>query len=437
MEENEIMVLSSEKRKKKSSLWNINFILLWQGQMVSSLGDTVYQIALGFWILAFTGSTALMGTLMAASMIPKLIVSPFAGVWVDRLNRKWIIVLTDALRGVIITFLGTAAIFGFIEIWMVFTAGIIMGLCGAFFNPAMGSVLPDIVPNDKIVKANSVYNMAVTGTNVVGTVSGGYLYTLLGAPILFLVNGISYIFSAFTEVFMKIPHINRETENGNFKEDFKEGIKFSWNLKGLRYIMILACGINFFSQIGFILLMPMFQGAGGLGEEKYGVIMGILTAGMLVGMAFLSIYNLKSDKKYFAFMLSSILCFGAALFVPFIRNFYGLSFIVFLIGVFNSILNTILFSTLQLVVPQNMRGKVLSILSTLTQGLTPLGMLIAGVMAEFIPIRAVIFFGFGCDFILALGFMFIKSFKKFISFDPELHSLEDVINENENIVCEA
>jgi len=68
-------------------LWNRNFLLLWQGQLVSSLGDTVYAIALGFWILAVTGSTALMGTLMAASTLPRVLVGPLAGVVVDRRDR--------------------------------------------------------------------------------------------------------------------------------------------------------------------------------------------------------------------------------------------------------------------------------------------------------------------------------------------------------------
>ena len=72
-------------------LWNRGFLLLWQGQLVSSLGDVIYEIALGFWILAVTGSTAMMGSLMAASALPRILVAPFAGVLVDRSERKWLL----------------------------------------------------------------------------------------------------------------------------------------------------------------------------------------------------------------------------------------------------------------------------------------------------------------------------------------------------------
>ncbi len=201
------------KIKSKSleeKLWNKNFFILWQGQLVSSLGDAIYEIALGFWVLMVTGSTALMGTLMAVSMIPKIVISPFAGgVFIDRSGRKCIIVAMDLIRGISITLIGVMTILGTAKIWMALLAGMIIGTCAAFFNPCMGSVLPDIVPQDKILKANSSYQMTTTGSNLIGTVFGGMLYAILGAPIMFLINGISYLFSGFTEIFMKVPNIKK------------------------------------------------------------------------------------------------------------------------------------------------------------------------------------------------------------------------------------
>lgn len=115
-----------EKNKSHGKLWTLNFFLLWQGQLVSALGDVVYEIALGFWVLAVTGSTGLMGTLMAASALPRILIAPFAGVIVDRCNRRNMLVLMDLIRGVVITAVGTAALLGFVEIWMVFAAGVIL-----------------------------------------------------------------------------------------------------------------------------------------------------------------------------------------------------------------------------------------------------------------------------------------------------------------------
>ena len=95
-------------KKLEGKLWNKNFFLLWQGQLVSVLGDVLYIMALDFWILEMTGSKSLMGLLSAVTMMPRLILGPFAGVFIDKWDRKKVIVLTDLIRGIVVTFVGIA-----------------------------------------------------------------------------------------------------------------------------------------------------------------------------------------------------------------------------------------------------------------------------------------------------------------------------------------
>lgn len=193
------------KRSTKSNtafrLWNRNFFLLWQGQMVSVLGDALYDIALNFFVLEMTGSTVIMGTVMALVTVPRILLGPAAGVFVDRYDRKKLIVFGDVVRGVSVLFIAFAAWNGFLEIWMVMLAAVISGICASVFNPAIESVLPDIVPSDNMIRANSAYQAATTGADVLGESLGGILYTVIGAPFMFLIDGISYLFSACTEVF--------------------------------------------------------------------------------------------------------------------------------------------------------------------------------------------------------------------------------------------
>ncbi|MFR9070508.1 MAG: MFS transporter, partial [Paraclostridium sp.] len=213
-------------KKLENKLWNKNFFLLWQGQLVSVLGDVLYIMALDFWILEMTGSKSLMGLLSAITMMPRIILGPFAGVFIDKWDRKKVIVLTDLIRGIVVTFVGIAGVIGFIQVWMVFVVGIINGLCSAFFNPAINSSKPDIVPEDKLIKANSVTSLAQAGIDLIGYAAGGVLYVLIGAPYMFLFNGLSYLFSAFTEMFITIPKLKREEKEITFKEDFKIGLNF-------------------------------------------------------------------------------------------------------------------------------------------------------------------------------------------------------------------
>lgn len=412
---------------KKEKLWNKNFFLLWQGQLVSAFGDVVYEMALGFWVLALTGSTALMGTLMAASMLPRVLISPFAGVIVDRSDRKWMIVLMDVVRGVFITFVGIAALFGFIQLWMVFAAGIIMGISAAFFNPAVSSSIPDLVPKDKLIKANSVMSIAFTSTNFIGSAAGGFIYKVIGAPMMFLANGISYLFSAFTEIFIKVPKIQRKAEKTHFKEDFKEGFKFVWSVKGLRYLIIMASALNFFASIAMVLMLPMFQQSEALGPEKYGLAMGLFTIGMVGGMLYTSIGNIQSSKKYNIFMMASIIFTLASTIFPLFNNFYIIIALLFVSGFFNAIVNALINSSVQYTVPQELRGKVFGLMNTVVQGLTPIALAFGGILGEFLPIRLVICLSFGITFVLILGFAFIQSFKRFIAFDPEVDKLEDLM----------
>ena len=115
------------KRSTKSNtafrLWNRNFFLLWQGQMVSVLGDALYDIALNFFVLEMTGSTVIMGTVMALVTVPRILLGPAAGVFVDRYDRKKLIIFGDVVRGVSVLFIAFAAWNGFLEIWMVIVGG--------------------------------------------------------------------------------------------------------------------------------------------------------------------------------------------------------------------------------------------------------------------------------------------------------------------------
>lgn len=413
---------------KKEKLWTSNFVLLWQGQLVSALGDRMYEIALGFWILAVTGSTALMGTLMAASMIPRIVISPAAGVIVDRTDRKKIIVMMDLIRGIFITFIGVAAIFGFIQVWMVFAAGIALGTCDAFFNPSVSSSIPDLVPKSKLIKANSAFSMIYSGSNIVGSSIGGVIYNIIGAPVMFLADGLSFLFSSFVSLFIKIPKVEKHmSEQKHFKQDFKEGLSFVWKFKGLKYLICIASVINFFANMGIILFLPFFQKTETLGPVKYGIAMSALTAGMFAGMLFTSIVNIPYNRRALIFTASSIISFSGFALIILIPNFIAMLAVIFICGAFNAVINSFINASVQLTVPQEMRGKVFSLMGTVTMGLTPLGMALGGILAELISIKIIITSSFLITIVITIIFIFIKSFKRFINFNPDEETLEDIM----------
>ena len=408
-------------------LWNVNFFLLWQGQFVSAMGDVAYSIALGFWILAMTGSTALMGTLMAASSLPRVIISPFAGVVVDRSERKWLIVLMDVIRGIAVVIIGVASYLGLIQIWMVFAAGIIIGTCGAFFNPAVGSIIPDIVDKRKLVQANSVFSIVQTASGIIGSSAGGILFKILGASFMFLFNGISYLISAITEMFIRVPKIVHEKTKLHFFADMKDGFKFVWHFRGLRTLMMTAGIINFFAVMGIMLILPLFHQEEHLGPALYGIIMGFFTGGLFLGFLFTSIVNFKPQQRFKVFSLCYLLMCATMILLPVFLYFPIMAALVFITGFVNAILNTFINAVLQLTTPQAKRGKVFGLLMSVAGGLMPIAYATGGVLAEFISIRLLISGSFTLVLITYFPMLASTSFRRYVKFNPDNQTIQDIM----------
>ncbi|WP_346961557.1 MFS transporter [Clostridium sp.] len=395
------------------------------------------MIALDFWILDITGSTGLMGLLSALTMLPRIVLGPFAGVFVDKWNRRNIIVLTDFIRGIFVAFVGIAGIFGFIQVWMVFIVGIISGLCSAFFGPAVNSIKPELVHESKFVKANSVTSIATSGMDMIGSAIGGVIYVAIGAPYMFLANGISYLISAFTEIFITEPKREKKAEKITFVEDFKEGFKFLWNFKTLRNLFLLASLLNLFVNAAFILILPYFKSMPFLGPEKYGLFMASIPMGMLVGSALLSIISIKKNQKFKIYKFGALICLGILPFVVIVENFYVMIPIAFISFLFNVIFNTIFNSAIMLVVPSDKRGKIGALMNTISGGLQPIGTLVGGILGEFMPIRAAILSLLGITFIFAIALVSVRGSKALMEYESSDGTVEELIEKTNGIALES
>ena len=419
-------VVDTGKAASQPGVWNRNFVLLWQGQLVSALGDTIYAIALGFWILQVTGSTALMGSLMAATMLPRILVAPFAGVVVDRVDRKRLLIFMDIIRGIAVVLVGAAALTHHIHIWMAFVAGIVIGLGGAFFQPGVSSVLPTIIPRERLIQANSAYALIFTGSGMLGNSAGGFLFQVLGAPLMFLFNGISYLVSSFTLLFMRIPAIPRPHIERHFLADLKEGLRLAWRLAGLRTLFFTASALNFFGIMGYTLILPLFQKTPGLGAGRYGITMACFAAGLFSGFLTASKVKFRPAVRYNVFMASAFLSTLCLLAFALLGRFPSMLVLGFIAGAANAILNSFLPATIQTVVPPAMMGKVSALLLTLSGGLMPLAMAAGGALAEAIPIRTLMASSYAVMLLCFTPLLFADGFKRFITFDPSRQSIEEL-----------
>lgn len=367
-------------------MWNKNNFLLWQGQLVSSLGDMVYQLALGFWVLAYTGSTAAMGIVVAAGVLPRGVIGLFSGVFVDRMNRKWLIVFMDLIRGIAVMVVAIAALGGWLNIPIIVTVAVIIGLCDSFFDPAVGSAIPSITDKDHLMQINSAFSLNRTGSNIIGNALGGILFATVGAPILFLCNGISYLLSAFSEMFITIPPVKQEKEEFHFWSDMKEGMVFIRNSQGMIVLLISVFSLNFLLSIGGILYLPYFESRPDLGPEKFGLAMAILSGTSFGGYLLLSAWKLKKGFHFTWFVLNTtlFLLFRIPMFQ--FESYWIICLQYGIIGFSLSQLNSLIDTASQLLVPEQLRGKVFGVLGAMSAGLMPLGLAMGGILAEYFPI---------------------------------------------------
>lgn len=375
-----------------SRLWNKNFALLWQGQLVAVFGNQAFYIAMAFWIKQETGSATLMGLMMMASQVTGVLLAPLGGAYVDNHSRKTILVLCNLLNGVLS--LTVAGVFFFLPgnvnwgIAALFGASVLSATAGTFFRPAVFAAIPDIVPLARLNAANSVYQGSLQISSLVGLSLGGVLFRLLGPPLLFLVDGISSIVSAFFEMFMAIPFVQRDQAPAGREpwrqlgREIYEGYTYIWTRIGMRNVIIMTAVLNIFSA-PIIVLLPFYVGNSlGADADWFGYLGAAYSGGMIIGFMSPGIFSLDGRTRG-AMMIAAIIstsAFMASLGAA--PTAWAAAVVLFLVGITNGFFNVSLQTLFQLTTTPAMRGRVSSLINAVSGGLTPIAMGLTGVVAD-------------------------------------------------------
>ncbi len=203
-------------------LWNKDFILLLQGNAVSTIGDVMYSIAIGYWVYQTTGSSALMGIMSSISMFVTMFLSPFCGSIVDKCNRKWLIVCIDVVQGAIMLTVGILAYFNALSVPIVLAAAFVAAFGSVFYSPSISTLMLDIIPRDDMVRGQSVYSGVVNVIDLVGSAFSGAMVAFFGVPLIVVINGISNLYSAVTELFVRVPKTVQQKETVTVKGVLKD-----------------------------------------------------------------------------------------------------------------------------------------------------------------------------------------------------------------------
>jgi MFS transporter, DHA3 family, macrolide efflux protein len=426
---------------KTERLFNKNFFLLWQGQFVSNIGTQLFLVVTMLWIENVTGSATLMGTIGAMTGIIMVLLGPFGGTFADRHSRKRIIVLTDLLNGLSVTALAIMA-FVFPEqikmlIIALFAVSGFNAVLSSFFSPAVGAAIPDIVPKKELASANSYAQFNSQFSSILGMGVAGFLFTQFGAAIIFLINGLSYLFSAFSELFIKIPQtlpeksLTKDESHNEFKKDLVQGFGYIWQQKGLKSLVLVYAFLGFFTA-PLLVLMPFFvEDYMQLGEEWYGYIMAVYSGAAVLGYLLAALLKLEKEQRAKGMILCFILEAISFILFSMLRSHWAVMAIAVFGGAVGGFISVNVITLIQATTPSKIRGRVFGVISTIAGSIAPIGMALSGIVADLIDHNVPLIFlacGVGMLFITIIAAS-IVDFRKFLATDTS--GTEDVETEAE------
>ncbi|HEV2856563.1 MAG TPA: MFS transporter [Thermoanaerobaculia bacterium] len=375
-------------------LFNRNYSLLWMGQSISQLGNQAYSLAMMFWLMEKTGSASLMGLVMTFSSLPALLLTPLGGTFVDRHSRIRIIVICDLLAGCALLVMTTAvfSVPGQVKllISLLFVVATSLGLIRSFFMPAIAASIPDLVPREKLAAANSLNQFSVQAALFVGQAVGGILYKLVGAPVLFLIDALSFLFASASSSFIRLPERQRERGPAKnlaevfhtFRSDLAEGFRYVWKFKGFRYFLAAASLLNFF-MTPVVVLFPFYISLYlGKGAAWYGFLLSAVSIGSVSGFLLAGVLRLQGPPRAWTII-------GGMLAVPILYGTLGYLRIpatalagAYGVGLAVGLVNVNLMTMAQGTTPPELRGRVMGLVTTLSGGLVPIGMALGGIVGD-------------------------------------------------------
>ncbi len=423
----------SVKTKQKSVLFIRNYSLLFSGKIISQLGDQIYTFALSWYILEVTKSGIQMASFLVIDTSVVAIVSLFGGLIADRLNRKYIMVWMDTIRGIVVILSAVLLYNHMLQIWMIYVSAVFLGTCGAIFSPASSAIIPNIVDKDQLTEATSLDQFVFSFCAAAGLLISGILYNLIGVFVIFLINAVSYLISGFLESCINLPYnkpINY-IKNISFIHEFnkvinelyegflyvkKNSLIFNLTLLNAMFLLIVYPVIMVFSPYLFnvILKATPFQ----LAITQSGGWIGLIF-GSIIAPIFIS--RLKLRNSIFWGLLVYSICFiiGAPILLPQIQphiNNWSMTVFFAIGGMFLSI-GVTFFMISTNVIFQNYtsdeyRGRFWGLQRSIGAFIMPVGYLAGGFLVQYVWI-SLLFIGIALlMFILNLWAINLKEIKE-------------------------
>lgn len=373
------------------SLRHRNYKLLWLGSFFMGAGQWIQQVTLGWLLYDLTGSSVLLGALNGLRALPFLVSGPVAGVMADRMDRRRLLLFYAPLLTLVTFGMGVIVAWGGLEVWHIFAFAFLTAVIFSCNQPVKQALIPSVVPRRDLMNAITLNSMAMNSTKIVGPALGGLLIALFGAAGNFFVQSLAYAAVIWMTYLLVVPHSEggRRNRKSSAMADLKEGLRYVTKTPSVLAIVAAALVPHIFS-FPYQVLMPVFQkDVLGVGPEALGLLMAAPGAGAVVTLLIMAAASHRINRSG-GLLLVGLISLGVCLILFSRTTSLALSMVALTgVGACQMLFLTTTNAMLQSIVPDELRGRVLSIYM-LDRGLTPIGAVLAGLGAHFLGAPATV-----------------------------------------------
>jgi|SRR5690554_120687 len=369
--------------------WKKDITLFIISQNISLFGSALVQYAIMWYVVLETESGVMMTVYIIAGFLPTFFISPFAGVWADRFSRKLLIILADSGIAFFTLLLAILFIIGYKEIWLLFAAAAIRAAGGGIHTPAIGAILPQIVPSEKLTRVNGVNTTIVSIVYLLAPMLSATLLSIASLEFIFFIDVVTASSAVSILIFfLHIPVHSKSTEKKNvsYFSDLREGAVYIRNHNYVRNFFIFFA-IFYFLAAPVAYLTPL-QVTRTFGNDiwRLTAVEVVFSLGMAAGGGIMASWQGLKNKVYT--MILSIFGFGIFTFaLGVIPNFWIYLFFMSLVGIALPVFSTPSTVLLQQKVEEEFLGRVFGVYGMISSSMMPLGMLIFGPIADTIQIE--------------------------------------------------
>lgn len=386
--------MATQFSEQDNPQWKRPFFTIWIGQAFSLLGSQIVQFALVWYLTKTTGSATVLATATLVAILPGVVVGPFIGSLVDRINRKRLIILADL--GIALSTVVLALLFAFdiVEVWHIYGLMALRAIGGAFHGPAFGASTSLMVPVEHLARLQGVNQMLQGGLNIISAPLGALLLELMPMQGILAVDVVTAALAIFTVSLVVIPQPDRvsskaDGSENSYWEDFRAGFRYVWAWPGLLIILVMAALINFLltpaSALTPLMIFEVFEG----GAPQLALFEALFAGGVIVGGIILGVWG--GFKRRVATVMFGLIGLGAGMAIiglaPAPGGFTVALGGMLLAGLLVPITNGSLGAIFQAAVDPSMQGRVFTLVGSMANAMSPIGLIFAGPLADAIGVQ--------------------------------------------------